>query len=251
MDTLYAYLPCYNEAGNIQALIEAWLSEKDRLQEEGYELQIIPVDDKSTDNTLEIIRSMEEIHPEVRVIAHKINQNLGGALFTSVRDFLHQGTPGSLMCFMDGDNTHKPSFVHSMIRKQKEGADCVIASRYQPGARINGVPSNRLALSDGAKLYYSVMLHVPNVKDYTCGYRLYTYSILNNAYRKYQKELITMRSFSCMMEILYKLHKSGCRFAEVPFTLYYDSKVGASKMHILKTVRDSLIVALKLRLFCK
>ena len=95
MDTLYAYLPCYNEAGNIQALIEAWLSEKDRLQEEGYELQIIPVDDKSTDNTLEIIRSMEEIHPEVRVIAHKINQNLGGALFTSVRDFLHQGTPGS------------------------------------------------------------------------------------------------------------------------------------------------------------
>lgn len=251
MDTLYAYLPCYNEAGNIQALIEAWLGEKDRLQEEGYELQIIPVDDKSTDNTLEIIRSMEEIHPEVRVIAHKTNQNLGGALFTSVRDFLHQGTPGSLMCFMDGDNTHKPSFVHNMIRKQKEGADCVIASRYQPGARINGVPSNRLALSDGAKLYYSVMLHVPNVKDYTCGYRLYTYSILNNAYRKYQKELITMRSFSCMMEILYKLHKSGCRFAEVPFTLYYDSKVGASKMHILKTVRDSLIVALKLRLFCK
>ena len=251
MILLYAYLPCYNEEGNIQALIEAWLNEKEELNAKGYELNIVPVDDKSTDHTLEIIRSMEKLHPEVRVIAHKINQNLGGALFTSVRDFLHQGSPGSLMCFMDGDNTHKPSFVHSMIQKIQDGADCVIASRYQPGARIHGVPSNRLALSDGAKLYYSAMLNVPNVKDYTCGYRLYTYSILNTAYKKYQKDLITMRSFSCMMELLYKLHKSGCRFAEVPFTLYYDNKVGASKMRILKTVRDSLVVALKLRPFCK
>lgn len=251
MSILYVYLPCYNEAGNIQALIEAWLREKDALQEEGYDLKIIPVDDKSTDNTLEIIRSMETVHPEVRVIAHRVNQNLGGALFTAVRDFLHKGASGNLMCFMDGDNTHKPSFVHRMILRQKEGADCVIASRYQPGAKIHGVPSNRLALSDGAKLYYSAMLHVPDVKDYTCGYRLYTYSALNDAYRKYQKDLITMQSFSCMMELLYKLHKSGCRFAEVPFTLYYDNKVGASKMRILKTVKDSLVVALKLRLFCK
>ncbi len=251
MNKLYAYLPCYNESGNIQALIEAWIAEKDALSEEGYELEVIPIDDKSTDSTLAIIRSLEIQYKNVRVIAHKVNQNLGGALFTAVRDFLHRGNTGCLMCFMDGDNTHKPLFVHSMIRKLKKDADCVIASRYQPGARINGVPSNRLALSDGAKLYYSMMLHVPEVKDYTCGYRLYSYSILNSAYKKYQKELITMRSFSCMMELLYKLHKTGCRFAEVPFTLYYDNKVGASKMRILKTVKDSLLVALKLRLFCK
>lgn len=251
MSKLYAYLPCYNESGNIRALVEGWLAEKETLAEEGYELEVVPIDDKSTDDTLAIIRSLEKQYEDVRVIAHKVNQNLGGALFTAVRDFLHRGEPDSLMCFMDGDNTHKPRFVHSMIEKTKEGADCVIASRYQPGAEINGVPSNRLALSDGAKLYYSMMLNVPNVKDYTCGYRLYTYSILNRAYKKYKKELITMRSFSCMMELLYKLHKTGCQFAEVPFILYYDNKVGASKMRILRTVKDSLLVALKLRLFCK
>lgn len=251
MNKLYAYLPCYNESGNIQALIESWLNEKEALLKEGYELEIVPIDDKSTDNTLQIIRSMESTHKNVRVIAHKVNQNLGGALFTAVKDFLHCAESGSLMCFMDGDNTHKPRFVHSMIRKMREGADCVIASRYQPGAEVNGVPSNRLALSDGAKLYYSAVLHVPNVKDYTCGYRLYTYSILSKAYKKYKQDLITMRSFSCMMELLYKLHKTGCRFAEVPFILYYDNKVGSSKMRILKTVKDSLIVALRLRLTCK
>lgn len=251
MNKLYAYLPCYNESGNIQALIESWLNEKEALLKEGYELEIVPIDDKSTDNTLQIIRSMESTHKNVRVIAHKVNQNLGGALFTAVKDFLHCADSDNLMCFMDGDNTHKPRFIHNMIRRMREGADCVIASRYQPGAKINGVPSNRLALSDGAKLYYSAVLHVPNVKDYTCGYRLYTYSILSEAYKKYKQDLITMRSFSCMMELLYKLHKTGCRFAEVPFILYYDNKVGSSKMRILKTVKDSLIVALRLRLTCK
>lgn len=251
MNKLYAYLPCYNESGNIQALVESWLSEKAALLEKGYELKIIPIDDKSTDHTLAIIRSLEETCPDVRVIAHKKNQNLGGALFTAVKDFLHRAEEGSLMCFMDGDNTHKPRFVHSMIEKIENGADCAIASRYQPGAEVNGVPSNRLALSDGAKLYYSAILHVPNVRDYTCGYRLYTYSILNRAYKKYKQDLITMRSFSCMMELLYKLHKAGCKFAEVPFILYYDNKVGSSKMRILNTIKDSLLTALKLRLQCK
>ncbi|MBS6396202.1 MAG: glycosyltransferase [Clostridiales bacterium] len=251
MNKLYAYLPCYNESGNIQALIEGWLNEKETLLNKGFDLEIIPIDDKSTDNTLQIIQSMEKTYDTVRVIAHKTNQNLGGALFTAIRDFLHNAESDDLMCFMDGDNTHKPQFVHSMISKSKEGAECVIASRYQPGATINGVPSNRLLLSDGAKLYYSMILRVPDVKDYTCGYRLYTYSILRRAYGKYKENLVTMHSFSCMMELLYKLHKSGCKFAEVPFTLYYDNKVGASKMRILRTVKDSLFVALDLRLHCK
>lgn len=251
MNKLFVYLPCYNESGNIQALIEGWLAEKEALLKKGYALEIIPIDDKSTDNTLQIIRTMEETYPDVRVIAHKKNQNLGGALFTGIRDFLHKGDSNNLMCFMDGDNTHKPRFVHSMIEKLESGVDCVIASRYQPGAEVNGVPSNRLALSDGAKLYYSLVLRVPNVKDYTCGYRLYSYSILSHAYKKYGQNLITMRSFSCMMELLYKLHKAGCKFAEVPFILYYDNKVGNSKMRILKTVKDSLLVALKLRFSCK
>ena len=39
MNTLYAYLPCYNESGNIKALIEAWITEKDALSERGYKLQ--------------------------------------------------------------------------------------------------------------------------------------------------------------------------------------------------------------------
>lgn len=250
MKKLYAYLPCYNESGNIQALIENWLAEEEILYtQECYALEIVAIDDKSTDNTLTIINAMSDKYTQVRVIAHNVNQNLGGALWTAVSDFLTRSSSEDLMCFMDGDNTHKPCFIHSMIQKLADtSSDCIIASRYQPGAKINGVPSNRLALSDGAKFYYNFILHVPHVKDYTCGYRLYTHTIIETAYNKYGTDLITMKSFSCMMELLYKLYKSGCRFAEVPFTLYYDDKAGNSKMHILHTVKDSLITAVRLRL---
>lgn len=248
MNKLWVYLPCYNEAENIEDLVLEWLAEGEALRRAGFALEIAPVDDKSTDETLSILRRLEEEHEAVRVIAHKENQNLGGVLDTSIRDFLCHGGPGDLMCVMDGDNTHKPQYVHAMLAALKEPVGCVIASRYQQGAQTNGVPGVRLFLSDGARVYYSLVLHVPGVRDYTCGYRLYTYDILARAAERYGESLITQHTFSCMMELLYKLHQCGCKFAEIPFILRYDDKKGSSKMSVLRTVKDSMVTALRLRL---
>ncbi len=246
MAKLKVYLPCYNEEGNIVPLVTEWLAERERLSESGYALEMIPIDDKSRDRTLELMRNLEKEHPEVRVIAHTVNQNLGGGLNTAVNDFLATSTDGDLMCVMDGDNTQKPEYIHSMIQKA-ETADCVIASRYQKGAEVCGVPGARRFLSDGAKVYYTLVLNVPHVRDYTCGYRLYQFPALKKAKERFGNDLITMRTFSCMMELLYKLHCAGATFAEVPFRLRYDDKEGASKMRILSTVKDSFLTALQLR----
>lgn len=252
MNKMRVYLPCYNEEGNIRRLTEEWLAETGALAKEGYELCITGVDDKSTDGTLRILHELAEQHPAVSVIAHPVNKNLGGVLTTSIRDFLETSSAGDLMCFMDADDTHKPRFVHSMVEKLSavgQPQTCVIASRYQPGSGVQGLTKDREWFSSMAKLYYSIMLHVPNVRDYTCGYRLYTREALSQAWETYRERLIERQSFACMMELLYKLHKSGCRFAEVPFQLYYDDKEGESKMRVARTVRDSLLTALELRFF--
>ena len=73
------------------------------------------------------------------------------------------------------------------------------------------------------------------------------FCILKKAKNKYGDKLVERKTFSCMMEVLYKLSKIGCVFAEVPFTLRYDKKEGESKMKILNTVKDSLFTAFKLR----
>ena len=117
MPTLFVYLPCYNEAGNLRRLTEEWLAEAEALARTGYQLTVIPVDDRSTDDTLAIARQLAQEQARVRVIAHAVNQNLGGVVKTAIGDFLQVSQPGDLMCLMDGDDTHKPRFIHGMLAK--------------------------------------------------------------------------------------------------------------------------------------
>ena len=247
MKRLFVYLPCYNEAENIGSLVDQWLAEKEALASEGYSLTVTPVDDASTDGTLAVIREKAEANAEVRCLAHPENKNLGGVLTTAIRDFLGQAESDDLFCFMDGDNTHKPRDVHALLRVLPEGRGCAIASRYRPGAEIRGLSALRKAYSVFARIYYTMMLRVPAVRDYTCGYRVYTRAALSAGMEKYGDKLIENKSFACMMELLYKLHRSGCRFREAPFSLCYGDKQGASKMRVLKTMRDSLLTAWRLR----
>ena len=111
MPTLFVYLPCYNEAGNLRRLTEEWLAEAEALARTGYQLTVIPVDDRSTDDTLAIARQLAQEQARVRVIAHAVNQNLGGVVKTAIGDFLQMSQSGDLMCLMDGDDT-PPSPVH-------------------------------------------------------------------------------------------------------------------------------------------
>lgn len=248
MNKLYAMLPCYNEEDNITELIEQWMLTKPALAQMGYELTVIGIDDKSTDSTADKIKICIDKYPDnVRLHQHEVNKNLGGGVMTAFTIFKNECGIGDLCVLMDGDNTHNPEYIFSMIEKIKQGADCVIASRYQKGAEVVGVPGIREFLSNGAGVYYKLVLNVKNVRDYTCGYRVYKYEIIDKAFSEYGDAFVEKKTFACMMEVLYKLYKLGAVFDEVPFVLRYDNKEGESKMRIMKTIKDSLITALSLR----
>ena len=178
MAKLFAILPCYNEEMNIGALIEEWNQQKDKLKNAGYDLQVIGIDDCSKDNTKEVILEKSRQYDNVVLKPHEVNKGLCGGLNTAISYFLENGCDGDLMVLMDGDNTHDPKYIHSMLQELHRGKDCVIASRYCTDSSIVGVARHREFMSDMAKLYYSFLLRVPNVKDYTCGYRVYTYPII-------------------------------------------------------------------------
>lgn len=251
MKKMYVILPCYNEERNIGALIDEWQNQKDAVLKLGYEIMILGIDDKSTDDTAKVISRCASKDKNIRLIRHLKNQNLGGGLRTGFKIFDDECSSDDVCVVMDGDNTQSPEYICSMLKKIEEGADCVIASRYCSGSKTVGVPLLRNALSFGARLYYTLVLGVKNVRDYTCGYRVYTYQAIHSAKEKYGNKFITMRSFSCMMEVLYKLYVNGATFDEVPFVLRYDCKEGESKMRIVKTISDSLFTALNLRINTK
>ena len=248
MDTLYVLLPCYNEELNIGDLIEDWMKQEKGINEAGYVLKIRPVNDCSTDHTREVILEKQEKYPDhVRIIDHEVNKNLCGVLNTSIAFFEENGKENDLMCLMDGDNTHNPEYIHSMLKKLNDHCDCVIASRYREGADVVGLSGIRKFMSDGARIYYTIMLNVPNVRDYTCGYRVYKKSAIDRLVKQFGQEPIKEKTFACMMEFLYKLYLSGAKFDEVGFKLRYDKKQGESKMKVGKTMINSLKTALKLR----
>ena len=248
MARLFVILPCYNEEADIQPLIRAWAGVADRLAGVGLELAVVAVDDGSKDRTREVIEALAVEIPGITLLVHEVNQGLGAGVSTGLAFFHAHGEPADRAVIMDADNTHDPKFVFAMLDKlADDGLDCVIASRYCAGSRTVGVPAFRGFLSWGARVYYRVVLGVRNVRDYTCGYRVYTYDIIDRATRRYGERLVEERGFSCMMELLFKLSRVGARFGEVPFELRYDAKQGESKMRVVKTVRDSLLTAPRLR----
>ncbi len=248
MNKLYAMLPCYNEDKNIAALTKKWLEIAEPLAQKGYALMVSIIDDCSSDATAKIAEGLCAEHPDnVRLIKHKVNKGLGGALMTAFRTFESECGEGELCVLMDGDNTHDPIYALDMLPLIEDRCDCVIASRYVNGAEIHGLNIFRKLLSGGARWFYTLMLGVKGVKDYTCGYRMYRYSLIHKGLERFGDKLVERRSFACMMEALYKLSLVGAKFGEVGFSLRYDNKQGESKMKVLNTVRESVITAVQLR----
>lgn len=244
---LYVVLPCYNEEENIKGIIKEWKAEEEKLYSRNISLKLVIVNDGSKDNTLNIAKELESNYKNLVILDHKVNQGLGEALNTGINYVVSQRDNG-LLCIMDADLTHQPHYIYSMLDKlKKEELQCVIASRYRKGSKVEGLSFLRILLSYGARVVYTLTLRVPKVRDYTCGYRLYKVNVLEALFEKYDGKIVKERSFACMMELLYKLSIEGCKIGEVPFVLKYQLKGGQSKMRIFKTVWRSLLTINKLK----
>lgn len=84
--------------------------------------EIIAVDDASTDNSLEILRSYEEKYPDkVRVIHYEVNKRQGGAKNEGLR-----AATGEWIGFIDSDDWVTPDFYEKLLNRAEEtGADLV------------------------------------------------------------------------------------------------------------------------------
>jgi len=253
MSNLTVLLPAYNEEENVQELVENWISYEEKIKcKFNLELEIVVINDGSLDNTKQISEKLEAKYSNFKLLNHEKNKGLGEGIKTAIKYVIEDSTEKDYACIMDCDNTQDPKYIMNMLKKgkvneEKIGPDIVIASRFQKGASVKGLSKFRHLTSIGAKILYSSILRIKDVKDYTCGYRLYKVPVLKKAQDYYGENIIEERGFTCMAEILYKLYAVGAVCAEIPFELRYDNKKGESKMKILKTSIDSIRLAFHLR----
>lgn len=246
MSTFLVFVPCYNEQDAILPMSNEFGRLRLELARKNVTLQIVWVDDKSSDNTLSEIKiQCQSLGEWQRYIAHDSNRGLVGVLETMLSQWKNMISASGMdilgVGLLDGDNSHPSIYFLDMIEKLQRGYDVVVASRFQVGSVIEGVPWNRQILSFAMSILFRLAGRVHNIRDYSCGFRAYSPQILEKvgADFKFQK-----RSFACMVELLMACHKKNAFFCEVPFILRYDQKLSGSKMKVVRTVKETLGVLL-------
>ena len=214
---VFVVLPAYNEEGGLPDLLSAI---EQVFAINGREYHIIVVDDASTDSTAEIAREAAVELP-LTLVQHKINQNLPGALRTGFETAIKFAEEHDVIITMDGDNTHPPAIMNLLLQKIAEGYDVMIASRFQPGSRVCGVPSSRVLTAFGARMLFKIIMPIPAVRDYTCGYRAYRANVLRDSMKYYGDQWVTEKGFSCMVDVLLKMRRFNYVMGEVPMLLRY------------------------------
>lgn len=233
-------LPAYNEEKTLPPLLAAI---GDAMAENRIEYRVIVVNDGSRDGTAAAVDRAATRIPIER-IDHPQNRGLGATIRTGLIAALEGADDRDIIVTMDSDNTHTPGLIARMVRGIREGNDVVIASRFQPGARIKGVPLHRRVLSRGASVIFRMLFPTPNVRDFTCGFRAYRAGLLKHAFATYGDEFVGQSGFACMVDILLKLRGLDAIMSEVPLILRYDLKFGVSKMLLVKTIGETLRLAL-------
>lgn len=190
-------IPAFNEAEDIQRTV---LEVQSYLKNHFSSFEIIVVDDKSTDRTLEIIQSIDGI----RVLRNLKNHGKGYTVAKGMKNAL-----GDLLLFMDADNSTKISELHNFLSELKD-YDLVIASRGLKDSKVT-VSQNFLKTSLGKMgNFFSRILIDRNIRDTQCGFKLFKKSA------QHLFDRLTIEGFAFDFELIFLARKYKFRVKEMP-----------------------------------
>ncbi len=198
---LSVVIPVYNELNTIGRILS-------RVASLNLNLELVIVDDFSTDGTREILEQIKDL-PRVSVILKEKNEGKGAALRTG---FEHVN--GDYVVVQDADLEYNPSDIPMLIQPLLKGeADVVYGSRFIGEEQQDESWIHRAgnAVLTGASNLFSGL----NLTDMETCYKAFSREVL-------QDISIKQNRFGIEPEITAKLARRGYRFVEVPIS--YDSR---------------------------
>ncbi|MFC1524875.1 glycosyltransferase family 2 protein [Planctomycetota bacterium] len=238
---IYFLLPAYNEEQSIGLQLKEIKEVTTDLQ---LKYQTVIIDDGSTDSTSRKLQKWSTRIP-LEVITHEKNQGAGKAFAHGFDKICETASNDDIIITLDADRTQPIKLVHQMIHEIQKGYDVVISSTLATGGTMIGVPWLRRILSRGCNLIYRTFFPIKGVREYTGFYRAYSVSALRMTRKKWGNRMIESDGFVAMAELLLKFRRLPLVMTEVPTILRYDFKSGASKMRIVKTIKDHLNIMVR------
>jgi len=197
-------IPCYNEEKTLEKCIERVLD----ISGELLNLEIIIIDDCSTDGSLSIARDLVNKDSRITVMQHNKNQGKGAALQTGFKT-----ASGDFIAIQDADLEYNPDDILRLLEPLVSNeADVVFGSRFLPHG-----PHRVLyfwhSLGNRFLTLISNMFTNLNLTDMEVCYKVFRREVLQNIN-------LEEKRFGFEPEITAKVARLGCRIYEVGISYY-------------------------------
>lgn len=208
-------VPTYEEADNIEELLATtWKHAPD--------VELLFVDDNSTDGTREIIEKHQALQPgRIHTIYRPRKLGLGTAYVAAFKWALEREYEAVVE--MDADLSHDPAHLPRMLELLRE-VDVAIGSRYVLGGGTRNWGLLRKAISRFGGLYARLILGL-QINDLTGGFNGWRRRVL----QAIPLDSIESEGYSFQIELKYRAAKAGFELREFPI-VFVDRRVGQSKM---------------------
>ena len=210
-------LPTYNEAENVEPLVEAARAKLPPAA------QVLIVDDSSPDGTGKVADRLAERHENVQVLHRARKEGLGPAYIAGFRYALERGA--GFVLEMDSDFSHDPAYLPRLLDAAQR-ADLVLGSRYVAGGGVSDWGPLRRAVSRGGSTYARWVLGL-DVRDLTGGFKCFRREVLEAI----DLDQISARGYAFQVEMTYRAIHRGFEVVEVPI-VFRERRVGTSKMDL-------------------
>ena len=211
-------IPAYNEAARIEAALERVMS---CVAEQGWDAEVLVVDDGSKDATAAIVPRWAAAHPRLHLVKNNGNRGKG----YSVRNGLLQSA-GEVVMFTDADLSAPMEEANRLLTAIAEGADLAIGSRWMDRAKQTiHQPLYRQFFGRCFNWITRRVMGLP-YKDTQCGFKAFRRDAAQVIFR-----LQTIERWGFDPEILFIARKLKYKVREVPVTWGHDER---SRMSYLK-----------------
>jgi len=231
--SLLLLIPAYNEEDRIDPVLREFAGYFQ--QHYSGPFQLVVVLNGCRDNTLGVVQEVARKFPSIRALNFPDPIGKGGAIIEGLRLATDANVQADLIGYVDADGATSPETFHRLVGLITRDVDCVIGSRWLPGAVLH--QSQTTMRRFVSRCFHAIVesLFWMHVADTQCPGKVMRRAAVEKIHRD-----LRISDLSFDVNLLYALKRAGYRIHEVP--IEWTDKAGSKVTQTL--LRSSLVMFL-------